>query len=367
MRVLITGLSTHWGGRLAASLERDPAVEAIVGIDRRPPKVALDRTEFVEVADAHTLIQRIVEAAAIDTVVDTRLVVDATVTTARRAHENNVIGTANVLAGCTGVEHFVFRSSALYYGAEQDDPAFFTEDMERRHEPRSPMERDVVEAEQLVADFAASQLGRTKVTVLRFARGVGPTLNTAAMNLVRLPAIPMILGFDPRVQLVHEDDIVGALEHAVRARPEGIFNVAADGVLALSEIAGLLGKPVAPVLPPFGTELAARPLRRLGVPLSEDALAHLRYGQGLDNRKLKATGFRYRYTTREAVLRLREHLRVAPLRRAGEAPYRYERAVEDFLRYSPSVAHAADEEQRLRNRPPSARDVAELPAAGNDL
>jgi UDP-glucose 4-epimerase len=365
MRVLVTGLSTHWGGRLAQELERDPAVEAIVGIDRRPPKVALERTEFVEVADAHTLIARIVDAAGIDTVVDTRLVVDSTVTSPRLAHENNVVGTANILAGCGGVERFVFRSSALYYGTERDDPAFFTEDMRRPHEQGTRIERDIVEAEGLVEDFASSQRGRTKVAILRFARGIGPQVRTAAMQLVRLPAIPAILGFDPRIQLVQEDDIVGALEHAVREGLDGVFNVAADGVLSLSEVAGLLGKPIAPILPPFGTELAARPLRSLGLPLSGEVLAHLRYGQGLDNRKLKATGFRYRHTTREAVVRLREHLRVAPLRRGDEAPYRYERAVEEFLRRSPSVLHAGDDDERLRNRPPGggAADVAALPRA----
>ena len=65
----------------------------------------------------------------------------------------------------------------------------------------------------------------------------------------------MILGFDPRWQFVHEDDIAGALHHAVTHELPGIYNVAADGVLALSEIAGLLGKPLLPVLPPWGTEL----------------------------------------------------------------------------------------------------------------
>src|SRR5687768_10347690 len=102
MRLLITGLSTYWGGRLAQALEQDPEVEAIIGIDRRPPKVALERTEFVQVADAHSLIRRIVQAAEIDTVVDTRLVVDSTVTSPKRAHENNVIGTTNILAACGG-------------------------------------------------------------------------------------------------------------------------------------------------------------------------------------------------------------------------------------------------------------------------
>ena len=53
-RILLSGLSTYWGGRLAQSLERDPAVEAIIGVDRTPPKVALDRTEFVQVADSHS-------------------------------------------------------------------------------------------------------------------------------------------------------------------------------------------------------------------------------------------------------------------------------------------------------------------------
>src|SRR4051794_41917097 len=101
-RILITGLSTYWGGRLAQALEQDPGIETIIGIDRRPPKLALERTEFVQVSDAHSLIRRIVDAAEIDTVVDTRLVVDSIVTSRARAHENNVIATVNVLAACGG-------------------------------------------------------------------------------------------------------------------------------------------------------------------------------------------------------------------------------------------------------------------------
>jgi UDP-glucose 4-epimerase len=341
MRVLVTGLSTYWGGRLAQALESDPRVEAIIGIDRRPPKFALERTEYVEVADAHTLIQRIVQAAEIDTVVDTRLVVDSTVTSPRRAHENNVIGTMNILAACSGpdttVRRFVFKSSAHYYGAEQDDPAFFTEDMERPHPPTTRIERDIVEAESAVRDFAASQGERTKVCILRFTHAVGPRLRTAYMDLLSRPFLPAILGFDPRIQLIHSEELVGILEHAVRNDLEGVYNGAPDGVLVWSEIASLLGKPVVPVLPPWGTRTAAGLLERTGLPLPDEVLNLLRFGRGLDNRKLKATGYRYRYTTREAVLKLAEQLRVAPLQRTGEEAYRYEREVEAFLRYSPSV------------------------------
>ena len=358
MRVLVTGLSTYWGGRLAAELESDPDVEAIIGIDRRPPKVALERTEFVQVADAHSLIQRIVEAAEIDTVVDTRLVVDSTVTSAKRAHENNVIGTMNILAACSGpdspVRRLVVKSSAHYYGAEQDDPAFFTEEMTRPHPPRTRIERDIVEAENAIQDFAHAARD-VKVCVLRFANGLGAGMRTPHTRLLSLPAVPMVLGFDPRYQFIHEEDIVGCLAHAVHADMEGIYNGAADGVLALSEVCGLLGKPPAPILPPWGTRLAAAQLGRIGLRIPDELLAPLRFGRGLDNRKIKASGYRFRFTTREAVLRFRETLRLAPMLASANDGYRYEREVEEFLRYSPSVRASAKREPKLQNLAPGSR------------
>jgi UDP-glucose 4-epimerase len=365
MRVLITGLSTYWGGRVAKVLEQDPDVEAIIGIDRRPPKVALERTEFVQVADAHSLIRRIVEAAEIDTVVDTRLVVDSTVTTARRAHENNVIGTMNILAACSGAEscvkRLIVKSSANYYGAEQDDPAFFTEEMRRPHPPRTRLEKDIVEAEEAIQDFAATQ-DKVKVAVVRFASVLGAGMNTSLTRVLGLPAVPTILGFDPRVQVVHEDDLVGILVHAVRSDLEGIYNGAADGVLSLGEVLDLLGKPGVPLLPPWGTKLAAGQLRRVGVTIPDELLALMRYGRGLDNRRLKATGYRFRFTSREAVQRFREVLRLAPIVQAGGTEtYRYEREVEEFLRYSPSVRNTTTQSVRLQNQPAAPRKPRQLP------
>src|SRR2546421_2820430 len=339
-RILITGLSTYWGGRLAQALEAHPDVEAIIGVDNRDRKVELERTEFVRVTNQHGLLRRIVDAAEIDTVVDSRLVVDSTVTSPRKAHENNVIGTMNLLAACSGpdstVRKFVFKSSAHYYGAEQDDPAFFTESMGRPHPPRTRLERDIVEAEATVADFAEKN-PEVGVAILRFANVLGPTVRTAHARLFALPAVPMILGFDPRYQFVHEDDVVTALEHVVRDDIRGIYNIGADGVLALSEVIGLLGKSYAPILPPWGTGLAAAVLTRLGVRVPPEMIQQMRFGRGIDNRKLKATGFRYRYTTRETVMKLAEHQRLHPIVRGATEPYRYEREVEDFLRWSPHV------------------------------
>jgi UDP-glucose 4-epimerase len=180
------------------------------------------------------------------------------------------------------------------------------------------------------------------VSILRFANVLGPDVRTSHIGLFSLPAVPMIFGFDPRYQFVHEDDVVHALEHAVKSKLPGVYNVAGDGVLALSEVAGLLGKPYAPVLPFWGTGMAASALRRIGVNIPPEALNQLRFGRGVDNRRFKATGFVYGYTSREAVLKLGEHLRLHPLVRGGQEPYRYEREVEDFLRWSPHVKNSRD-------------------------
>ena len=353
-RILVTGLSTYWGGRLAQALEAFDDVEAVIGVDNEEPHVELERTEYVKVGTQHALLRRVVEAAEIDTVVDTRLVVDSSTTTPGKAHENNVIGTMNILAACSGasspVRKVVLKSSAHFYGSEQDDPAFFDESMARTHRPATNIERDVVEAEASIGDFAEKNPD-VAVTVLRFANVLGPSVRTSHIGLFSLPAVPMILGFDPRYQFVHEDDVVHALEHAVSHEVPGVYNVAGDGVLALSEVAGLLGKPYAPILPPWGTGLAAAALRRVGVRIPPEAMNQLRFGRGLDNRRYKAAGFHYQHTSREAVLKLGEHLRLSPVVRGAREPYRYEREVEEFLRWSPHVRNARDAKGQALSRP----------------
>jgi UDP-glucose 4-epimerase len=349
-RILVTGVQTYWGYRVARALEERPEVEAIIGVAPEDPLGELERAEYVKVGSQHALLRRIVQAAHVDTVIDTRLVVDSRTTSPRLAHENNVIGTMNILAACSGkdstVRKFIFKSSTHYYGSEQDDPAFFTESMRRPNAPRTPLERDIVEAEAAINDFNEKQPD-TCVTILRCTNVLGPDVKTSLRGLAELPFVPAILGFDPRLQFVHEDDVANALFHAAEHDLPGVFNVAADGVLALSEIAGLLGKPFLPFLPPWGTGLALAPLRRLGVRVPPELMNLLRFGRGVDNRKLKATGFNYRYTTREAVLKLGEHLRLSPILKGAREPYRYEREVEEFLRWSPSVQGSESPLMRL--------------------
>jgi UDP-glucose 4-epimerase len=94
-------------------------------------------------------------------------------------------------------------------------------------------------------------------------------------------------------------------------------------------------------------------------------LPQLRFGRALDNRRYKATGFVYQHTTRETVLRLREQQRLAPILRGAGSSYRYEAAVEEFLRFSPSV-HQANARPQLApaNSAPRAR-LATLQQVGS--
>lgn len=342
MRILVTGLSTYWGARLAQALEGFEQIETIIGVDSDEPTLELERTEFVKVSNQHSLLSRIVRAAEIDTVIDTRLSVNSVAAARRETHENNVIGTMNILAACAGpdspVRKFVFKSSTHFYGSERDDPAFFTEAMARPHPPRTGLERDIVEAEAAVGEFTEKNPAVT-VTALRCANVLGPDVQTAFTRMFSLPLVPMMFGFDPRLQFVHEDDVVHALEHAALHEIPGTFNVAADGVLSLSEAIGLLGKRPLPVLPPWGGGLLAAPLRRLGFRIPEETANLLRFGRGVDNRLYQLTGFRYGFTSRETMIRLGEHLRLEPIMRgrSGEEGYQYEREVEEFLRWSPHV------------------------------
>ncbi len=76
-RVLVTGLSSFWGGAWPRQLEADPDIEVIVGLDTEPPEVELERTEFVRVDQNYSILSRIVAATKVDTIIHTFLVVDS--------------------------------------------------------------------------------------------------------------------------------------------------------------------------------------------------------------------------------------------------------------------------------------------------
>ncbi|MGH9137465.1 MAG: NAD-dependent epimerase/dehydratase family protein [Acidimicrobiales bacterium] len=343
-RVLVTGLGTFWGGRVAQRLEADPDVEVIVGLDRHEPTVELERTEYVRSDENYSILSRIVQATRVDTIVHTFLVVDSTQMRSRAIHEINAIGTMNLFAAASApgstVRDVVVKSSTLVYGAGPQDPNMFREDSRRTATPRTAVERSLNEVEGYVRDFAQDNPHVT-VALLRFSNVLGPDIVTPIAKALALPVVPSIFGFDPRLQFVHEDDVIRSLLFVLERQLAGIFNVAGDGLLPWSEVAAICGKRTVP-LPAFGTGLAAAPLRRLGVDLAPELLDLLRFGRGVDNRRFKEAGFEYQYTSAGAVETYVEALRLRRTMGSRSPAYVYERDVENFFRHSPAVVRNGD-------------------------
>jgi UDP-glucose 4-epimerase len=339
-RVLVTGLGTFWGGRVAQRLEQDPSVDVIVGLDRFEPTVPLERTEYVRSDEGYSILNRIVKATKIDTIVHTFLIVDSTIARSRTIHEINVIGTMNLFAAASApgstVRNVVVKSSTLVYGAGERDPNMFREEHRRTSTPRTAVERSLLEVEGYVRDFAEDNPHVT-VALLRYSNVLGPEIRTPLSKALSLPVVPRLFGFDPRLQFVHEDDVIRAMLHVLDHQLPGIYNVAGDGLLPWSEVAAICGKRTVP-LPPFGFRgLIGSPLSRLGIELTPELVDLLRFGRGVDNRRLQRAGFRYGYTSAGTVEAYVEAMRLRQLEPRAGADYRYERDVENFFRHSSAV------------------------------
>jgi UDP-glucose 4-epimerase len=260
-------------------------------------------------------------------------------------HEVNVIGTMNLLAAAGAVDSsvrlVVVKSSTLIYGSSYKDPTWFREDMRRVSSAPTRVERSLLEAEDYLRNFAEDN-PHVSVSVLRFANVLGPDIVTPISKALSLPLVPSILGFDPQLQFVEEDDVVRSLEFVIHRNLSGIYNVAGDGRLPWSEVAAIVGKRTFP-LPPVMTRLAAASLSRTRVvELPPELLALLRYGRGVDNRKLKQAGFEYGYTTAGAIDSFVRAHRLRSIVGEVRPAYTYERDVEDFFRRSPAVVRSPE-------------------------
>jgi UDP-glucose 4-epimerase len=341
-RVLVTGADTFWGGRMIQALEADPSMDVILGLGANTPSVPFERAEFVRSDQAYSILNRIVKATQVDTILHTFMITNSSSVPNRAMHEINVIGTMNLLAaaGAAGssVRHIVVKSSTLVYGSAAADPTTFREDTPRSGAARNAVERALIEAESFVRDFSEDNPA-TLVTVLRFANVLGTHLSTPISRNLSRPFAPSIFGFDPLLQFVEEDDVVRALLHVTRGGIPGLYNVAADGRLPWSEVAHICGTRLVPLSP--YSPLKIRPLARL-FDLPPELEDLLRYGRGVDTRRLAATGFEYQATSAGAV---QSFIRALRLRRgAGKTPssYTYEHDVEQFFRHSPSVTSVSD-------------------------
>ncbi len=301
--VLVTGVSRYLGARMARLLTADPQVDRVIGVDVVAPEADLGDVEFVRMDIRNPRISAVITSAVVDSVVHMGVIATPRQAGGRTPmKEINVIGTMQLLAACqkaTSVSKFVVKSSAAVYGAGAGDPALLTEAMEPTSLPTSGWAKDSVEVESYVRGLARRRPDIT-VTTLRFASFLGPTANTPMAQYFSLPTIPTVLGYDPRLQFVHEDDGLEVIRRATVEDHPGTYNVAGDGVLVLSQAVRRAGRVAVPVPPPL-VGVVGHWVRRGGfADFSPEQVRLLTHGRAVDTTRLKEEfGYAPRHTTAE--------------------------------------------------------------------
>jgi len=248
-RVLITGVSNPLGAEVARRLASQ--VPWLFGCDVHDPVSANEEMDFVHADTRQSVIGKLVRQLRIDTVVHLAVVVDAQ-REDRGTHETNVIGTMNVLTGCAGasspVKRVVLKSSQAIYGTRPDFPSVMGEELAVFSRGESLIVRDLIELEQLAHDFAVRN---ATCRVARLRLGYRVTRESSLGQYLSVPLVPTFAGFDPRLQLLAEDDAAEAIARATMGTQEGAYNVAGDGVILLSQAIAIMGARPAPLLPPY--------------------------------------------------------------------------------------------------------------------
>jgi UDP-glucose 4-epimerase len=301
--VLVTGAARTTGRRLVGALAEEPEVERVVAVDDQEPEQPFPaKVEPLAVDPRSPALVRTVQSAGIDTCVHLGVTAEPRAAGGRASmKERNVLGTMQLLAAAyhaPDLRRLVLKSTTAVYGSAAGDPAVWTESMS--HEtPRHGFGKDAIEVEDYVRSFDRRRPD-VAVTVLRLANQVGPTVDNPLTRYFELPVCPTVLGFDPRLQFLHEEDTAEVLLRATMGPAvPGTFNVAGDGVVLLSQAIRIAGKPPLPIPEPLVGRVAE--LAALTVDFSPEQVRFLQYGRVADtSAAAEQLGFLPKWTSRHA-------------------------------------------------------------------
>ena len=240
--ITVTGISGYIGTKLINQLHTSKDEVRIVGIDTREPRLKSPKLRFYN-RDISQPFDNLLRENDVDTVVHLAFILRPTRQKAR-ARQIDIGGMQNLLNACrkAGVRHIVYLSSHTVYGAFRDNPVPLTEDAPLRPVPGFQYSQDKIETEKILNDYISSERDVT-LTVLRSCPVLGPNAVGSATTIMFQPPMMIgVAGYDPLMQFIHEDDLIGVIAACLALGKGGIYNVAGGGTLKYSQVARRLGK-----------------------------------------------------------------------------------------------------------------------------
>lgn len=212
----------------------------------------------------------------------------------RVRHDVNVRGTKHLLDHCVhyGVQKLVVLSSGYVYGAFPENPFYMEEEQPLSASRSYPEIRDLVEVDTLATAFLW-QHPHIRTSVLRPVNVLGYYVHSMIGEYLRQKRVPTILGFDPMLQFIHEEDVSEAIALALEHGLQGVFNVVGPGAVPLSTAIRETGGTAVPLPEPLVRPLFGR-LFRWGLwPYPPGAIDFLKYPVTLSGKRfVDATKFR---------------------------------------------------------------------------
>ena len=250
--VVVTGLSGNLGRTLTKLLHR---TERIVGLDRRPFPGAPKDVELFQLDLRKKKAEDVFRIHEVKAVIHMGIMHDPRMSSEEH-HSFNVVGTTRVLDAVAkyGVKKVVVLSSANVYGPSPENSNFLTEDAPLMAASRFSGVRDLIEVDMLAHGFFWRHPD-IETVILRPVHIVGPTIRNAPSNYLRLNHPWVLAGFDPMLQLIHQEDAARAMVEALRPGLKGVYNVVGPGEVPLSAVLRELGRAPIPV-----PHVIARPL-----------------------------------------------------------------------------------------------------------